>query len=75
MNGGSMRGSSITFRFSGTDNNTVAGFECSRDNSAFAQCTSPVTYSVTSGTHSFRVRAVDNAGFRDPTPALFTWSK
>jgi VCBS repeat protein len=74
-NGGSMRGSSITFRFSGTDNNAVAGFECSRDNAAFAQCTSPATYSVTPGSHTFRIRAVDNAGFRDPTPATFSWTK
>jgi hypothetical protein len=74
-NGGSMRGSSITFRFSGTDNNSIAAYECSRDSGGFAQCTSPVTYSVPPGAHSFRVRAVDNSGFRDLTPASFTWTK
>jgi hypothetical protein len=74
-NGGSMRGSSITFHFSGKDNDAIAGFECSQDSAAFAQCASPVTYSLTAGTHSFRVRAVDNAGFRDATAATFTWTK
>jgi hypothetical protein len=73
--GGTMRGSSITFRFAGSDNTGVSGFECSLDGGAFAQCANPKTYSVSSRTHTFRVRAFDSFGFRDPTPAQFSWTR
>ena len=32
----------MTFRFTGTDNGTVTGFECRLDSGNFASCTSPV---------------------------------
>jgi hypothetical protein len=75
-NGGSTPSDKITFRFAGTDNGTVAGCECQLDAQNFTSCTSPVTYTgVTRGAHTFRVRAVDNNAFRDPSPAAFTWRR
>lgn len=76
QSGGSTSSDRITFRFSGTDNGTVARFECRLDAGSFTSCMSPVTYSgVTRGAHTFRVRAVDNNGFSDLSPAAFTWTK
>ncbi len=75
-NGGTTPSNSMTFRFTGTDNGTVARFECGLDTAAFASCTSPVTYgTVNRGTHTFRVRAIDNNGFADPSPAVFNWTR
>src|SRR5262249_50668989 len=53
----------------------IARFECSLDSAPFSVCSSPVTYSaLADGSHTFRVRAVDNSGNTDPTPASFTWT-
>jgi hypothetical protein len=53
----------------------VAGFECSLDSAAFTACTSPQTYAgLSSGSHTFAVRAVDNVGNLDATPANATWT-
>lgn len=75
-NGGRTTSGKVTFRFAGTDNGTVVRFECRLDSVAFTSCTSPVTYeAVSRGTHTFRVRAVDNNGFADPSPAVFSWTR
>lgn len=75
-NGGITPSDTITFRFAGTDNEMVGGFECRVDAGNFTACTSPMTYAkVTRGTHTFQVRAIDNKGFKDPTPALFKWTR
>jgi hypothetical protein len=75
-NGGTTRSPKITFTFTGSDNVSVAGFECSLDGAAFAPCSSPFTYSqVSKAEHTFKVRAFDNNGYRDPTPATFTWTR
>jgi hypothetical protein len=71
-NGGTTSSNSITFRLTGTDNETVVGFECRLDARSFTACTSPVTYT---GAHTFQVRAVDNNRFRDPSPAAFRWTR
>lgn len=49
-------------------------FECSLDGSAFAPCTSPVSYNTLApGNHTFAVRAKDNAGNVDATPTTYSW--
>lgn len=74
-NSGSTSSATMWITFTGTDNVNVAGFECRLDSSAWASCTSPLTFSAMSaGTHLFEVKAVDKAGNRDPTPAGFTWT-
>jgi large repetitive protein len=45
------------------------------DAAAFAACVSPRSYSsLASGSHTFRVRAIDRAGNVDPTPAARTFT-
>lgn len=52
-----------------------ATFECSLDGSEFRRCVSPVVHNnLVSGSHTFQVRATDEAGTTDPTPATWTWS-
>jgi hypothetical protein len=76
VNGGSTPSSSMRFSFAGTDNGSVTGFECRLDTASFAPCTSPVAYSsVNQGAHTFQVRAIDNNGARDPSPAAFSWRR
>jgi uncharacterized membrane protein len=66
----------MSFGFSGSDSDgTVTGFECNLDGAGFAACTSPQSYSgLGVGSHTFQVRAVDNTGAVDATPAQYTWS-
>ena len=68
---------SASFTFSGLDpgGSGVASFECRRDSEEWAACASPRTYAaLAEGTHTFEVRAVDNGGNTDATPASFTWT-
>ncbi len=52
-----------------------ASFECSLDAAAFATCESPLTTApLLDGAHSFAVRAVDDAGNADKTPASRTFT-
>ncbi len=66
------------FSFSGTDDRTSAAalrFQCSIDGGAFAVCTSPRAYSgLAEGEHRFEVRALDQAGNVDPSPAVHEWT-
>jgi large repetitive protein len=67
---------SASFTFSGTDNHSVAealSFECQLDSGGWASCTSPETVSVAQGSHTFEVRATDEVGNIDDTPAVYTW--
>jgi RHS repeat-associated protein len=57
----------VTFKFTSPDSG--AAFECSMDSGAYSACTSPKEYTLTDGSHTFRVRAVDTAGNQDATPA------
>src|SRR4051794_16091713 len=67
---------SATFAFTGTSANK---FQCSLDGVAFADCTSPKSYTgLTEAPHQFRVRAVQTTGgagpIPDPTPAQHNWT-
>jgi parallel beta-helix repeat protein len=69
---------SADFNFTGSDDTTPPtelSFECALDGKDFAACTSPQSYTgLSAGEHTFEVRAVDEAGKADPTPAGYTWT-
>lgn len=63
-----------TFTFSSTDAVGVVSYQCSLDNAAFANCTSPLNVAnLVNGNHSFSVRALDGAG-NVSMVASFLWS-
>lgn len=65
---------SASFVFSGSDANGIANFQCAIDANSFAACTSPQSYSgLLAGAHSFKVKAVDNAG-NESAESSFNWS-
>lgn len=56
--------SAVSFSFTSSDNSGsgIAGYQCSLNNAAFANCTSPrALTNLVDGNQNFRVRAVDNA--------------
>lgn len=59
----------VAFRFA--SNEPGSRFRCKLDRKPYRGCTSPRAYRVKAGRHVFRVFAVDPAGNRDRTPALF----
>lgn len=60
------------FTFHATE--SPATFECQLDGGGLASCVSPKSYiGLAGGNHTFNVRATDEAGNIDPTPASFTW--
>jgi len=64
-----------SFAFSGADASGLARFEASFDGAPFATASSPATYTgLIEGSHTFSVRAVDNAGNVDASPATYTWT-
>jgi hypothetical protein len=70
--GGSLPGGPLQVRFSSRSTDAVR-FECSLDGSPFAQCVSPMSYAgLRVGPHPFLVRAIDDVGNVDPTPARWT---
>ena len=71
--GSSTWSSTATFRFSSSQSGST--FECKLDSGSWSACTSPKSYSVSRGTHTFSVRAKDAAGNIDPTPATYTWRR
>ena len=69
--------STPTFEFSGTDvaSSGIASFMCKMDGGSFATCTSPfISPALSDGSHTFDVKAIDNAGNEDATPASYTWT-
>jgi Ca2+-binding RTX toxin-like protein len=58
----------IAFRFAASEPST---FECKFDRKPYKPCRSPRAFRVGIGPHGFRVFAIDAAGNRDGTPALF----
>jgi hypothetical protein len=64
-----------TASFSFASNEPGDTLECSLDGAAFAACTSPQAFSgLTTGSHTFRVRATDVSGNVETTPATHTWT-
>jgi hypothetical protein len=65
---------SATFNFTSTEEGST--FECSRDGTSFAPCSSPRTYPgpLGNGAHFFRVRATDRAGNPDQAAARYDWA-
>ena len=67
--------SSTGTSFSFTASDAGPGFECRLDGAAFADCSSPKSYTgLTEAPHTFEVRAEDAAGNLDPTPATHAWT-
>jgi hypothetical protein len=66
------KSSSASFSFTSSVANST--FKCCLDGSSYTVCTSPNSYSsLAQGSHTFRVKAIDEAGNADPTPAKRTW--
>ena len=67
-----------TARVPGSDGSVLipgVTFECKLDNGDWETCDSPYTTpSLTDGSHTLTVRAVDADGNKDPTGASFTWT-
>lgn len=65
-----------TFRFSSSEEGS--SFECAFDEADFAPCSAAASHrpavSLADGKHTFRVRAVDQAGNADPTPVSATFT-
>jgi Ca2+-binding RTX toxin-like protein len=59
----------VSFGFAASE--AVTGFRCKLDRGPFKPCRSPRRYRLALGAHTFRVFAIDRAGNRDRTPALF----
>ncbi len=61
------------FRFASSEPGST--FQCSLDAGSWAACSSPRNYSsLTTGSHTFDVRAFDRAGNVDPSPVTRTWT-
>ncbi|MDQ6642786.1 MAG: PQQ-binding-like beta-propeller repeat protein, partial [Actinomycetota bacterium] len=69
---GTISGGAASVSFTSSESGT---FQCSIDGAAYSTCTSPQAYSgLANGSHAFSVRAVDNAGNVDPSPATASWT-
>jgi hypothetical protein len=71
---GTTTNTDASFTFSSSEE-TGSTFQCMLDDAPYASCTSPKTYtSLTTGSHTFQVRATDAAGNTDASPASRTWT-
>jgi len=68
---------SAQLEFHGTDEggSGVAGYQCALDGAGYASCADPISYSgLADGPRSFGVRAIDNVGNVDASPATASWT-
>jgi hypothetical protein len=73
-NPGNLTGKDVV-EFSFSSSEAGSTFQCSFRTAAFVPCTSPYPVDVPgSGSHTFKVRAIDGAGNVDPTPATHSWT-
>jgi hypothetical protein len=71
---GTTTDTNASFTFSSSEE-TGSTFQCRLDDAPYASCTSPKTYTgLTTGSHTFQVRATDAAGNTDASPASRTWT-
>jgi sugar lactone lactonase YvrE len=63
---------SPSFSFNSSEPNST--FKCSLDGAAKSTCASPKSVTVTGGSHTFKVWAIDAAGNESTTPAVHTWT-
>jgi CSLREA domain-containing protein len=61
----------VRFEFNASE--PGSSFECSIDGAAFSSCSSPVSFKAKRGKHSFSVRATDEVGNEDSTPASYAF--
>ena len=59
------------FRFD--SNEKKVEYRCSLDGKKYKKCKTEPTFTVSSGSHTVKVRAVDRAGNKDKSAAAFTW--
>ena len=67
----------VNFAFTATDAVTptlLLTYECHLDAAPWSACTSPISYTLTPGPHTFGVRAIDQAGNTDSSPDSYTWN-
>ena len=63
-----------TASFEFTSNDPLATFECQLDGGEWAACDSPQSYEgLANGNHTFSVRASNDSGQTDSTPASWSW--
>ena len=62
----------VKVKFSFSSSTAGASFKCKLDRGAFVPCTSPKSYKVKPGKHTFSVEAV-SGGVADPSPATFSF--
>ena len=67
----------FTFTANEPGGSGVAGAECSLDGATFVDCEMKESQSysdLADGAHTFKVRAYDRAGNRDPSPEVWSWT-
>jgi len=70
---GNTTSSSATFGFSSSESGST--FQCKLDDGTYESCSSTKQYTgLAPGSHTFSVKAIDQAGNEDETPATYTWT-